>query len=1247
MCFGTQVFAQKYIERALDVKSGLSFSKNSDFGIMMTNNTGTVKVSVFEKDSYEEGDNGSSDSFMYGFESGDNTNTYENIPFGINGRNAWWCILGHCSSNFYYDDYEEKVYDSSNSLKVFRRAIKAKRIYTKTFDNESDGAFYSLSGGKIDVVIEISLIYGATLADIRSIKIPGMEPIENDIESRIEVYRGNNIIPVKTIKFSNFTTSNLDVYEGDSIVFRSPGTDIPFKVFGLTDVAIARWAGESIFMTEEDLGSNTHKPFLFFDSNVHGVKMRTYPESWKGKEKYPRWENKTELSTKVHSKYWIANRRRDHFITYPGQNHNNVSLSAYKTAAEFNQKGFANQNKFSDDNELLSIQRNNQKEGLNVELLDAHEEGLLGVAGLDPDELIYKAFDRSKIVGDPAASRKEFTYVTKDRWKEIKQTDSHINATLIKSFGRIRKFIGNNNNLTYKGHEILDKNLFVNKNADEIIDGKVFNYRVPTPMFNNKTPIVFNPLRTNKPLVHGKSELSWQIGTDTKIINIAVLSPLEGKRNNRNYDNLTQAMRKSPQVNFYGIIEGPTFVARNQENVRYSVTDLPTSTEVPGRFELVYSYEDSNGFLTEKRKIVANNDNYIEITFGGGGYHEITLQYKRNKDENATPVIIAGKELIDVDLRFIFSPDAKDGNDFSYNPGATFGDHHSDNFVGVERLFENKGSGRRWFLDNMNPLMKENNYGLNHGYKDHNVVRTYVLNDQQSLTLSVLDADPHNFTHYQPDWYLSERRLSKRVTDNDLKKPNGQHKIEWFASKNVNFTSAKSLGFGKHKNISPRAIYTVDHSLIYVKAVYNNTSEIRVKFKVRDVAQTPQQMLAANQHVGMVNSYPLSETQFTVFNLMANGSQISTDINNFRIFAVQDLMSTYEYNKDNGPRYKEIVNGASVEVGEHKRFSPKNNFDARFNMSFKKTTTGSAINFSTISYDFTNATDPKLDTWFPDNWIRHLDGKPQSPEIPNFSHASYIKAFDENSDPYIASLNNSQEALYEPWQVRLPWIAQTGLHGYKTRWNIKTIFDIKKLFNRDQVGKAYRVANHTTTSYQNVVNGLSGIKIIPGYNDKRREMQEFFWHLKTGRMVIIDIAKLKNANINRPYVYVRVTNNKKGESDGKLIFKGYVFTNSTNTAARTLNLKETAISKTDFSIYPNPINDGRFSLEFGLKEKGLASFEIFNIAGQLMFQKKNQKLDQGNHKIEFGKSDVNLASGVYLLKVVTNEFTETRKLFVE
>ena len=1242
MCLGTQVFAQKKtIEKELDVKSALNLSKNSDFGIKRKSSTGTIRVSVYDKDSYKEGDNGSSDSFMYGFESGDNINTYENIPFGIDGRHAWLCILGHCSSYFDYKEEVALIYDSSNSLKVFKQAIKTKAHYTQSNSSKSLG-YYSIVSGKIDVVIEIEQFRGATLESIQSIKIPGMETIENYVSPRIEVYRGNNTRPVTTIKFADFDTSNLVVYEGDSVVFKIGSSDNN-RILGLTDIAIARWAGESIFMTEEDI-KVTHKPFLFFDSNVHGVKMRTYPESWKGKEKYPTWVYKNTITELEGSKYWIANRRRDYLITDDLVNDDsNVALSAYKTAAEFNSTGFPNRNKFSGDNVSLSIQRNNQKEGLNVELLDAYENGLSGVAGLDPDELIYKNFNRSNIVDDLYAAYNDFTYVTKDKWKEIDSGDSDINATLIKSFGRMRKFIEDNIDLTYKGHEILDENLFINKNRiTELIDDKTFYYSRKQPMFNHKIPIVFNPLKTNKPLLHHKSKLSWKISSITNEINIAVLSPLEGKRIDSDYDDLTDNARKNPQVNFYGIIEGPTFVARNQENVRYSVENLPTYTEAPGRFELVYTHEDSNGFLIETRNIVENNHNYVDITFGGGGYHEITLQYKRNKDENATPVIIAGKELIDVDLRFIFSPDAKDGDDFSYNPARTFGDSPSGNYVGVERLYENKGSGKRWFLDDESPFMKWDNYGLNHGYKDHNVVRTYVIDHNQNLTLSVLDADPHNFTHYQPDWYLSERRLSKRVTDNELKNPNGQHKIEWFASTNVDFDNATSLGHGKHKTITPQSIYTSFKSEIFVKAVYNNTSEIKVKFKIKDIASKQEDIIEnTHENIGVVKSYPLSDNQFAVFKAMVgNNTPEISGIDNFRIFAVQDLLSSYEYDKDNGPRY--IANDSSDEVGEHKRFSVKNNFDARFNMSFKTSKNGPDINFSNISYDFTNAPDPTLNEWFPKNWIRHLDGTPQSPEIPSFSSARYIKAFNERLDPNIEDYNNLDGDLYEPWQVRLPWIAQTGLHGYKTRWNIKTIFDINKIFQRSQIGRAYRNTNHTTALYQAAVNGINGDKIIPKYDAKHREMQVFYWHLKTGRMVIIDKAKLNNNS-----VYVKVTNNEKGENLGTEIFKGTVYPHPTGTASKTLNLKETAISKTDFSIYPNPINDGKFSLEFGLREKGLASFEIFNIAGQLMFQKKNQNLDQGNHKIEFGKSDVNLASGVYLLKVVTNEFTETRKLFVE
>jgi hypothetical protein len=202
---------------------------------------------------------------------------------------------------------------------------------------------------------------------------------------------------------------------------------------------------------------------------------------------------------------------------------------------------------------------------------------------------------------------------------------------------------------------------------------------------------------------------------------------------------------------------------------------------------------------------------------------------------------------------------------------------------------------------------------------------------------------------------------------------------------------------------------------------------------------------------------------------------------------------------DNGNNTNELI-----EIGEHKRFSPKNNFDARFQMTFKDKRNKS-IKSSYIAYDFTSATDPTLGNWFPKNWIRHLDGTPQSPEIPNFSNANYITAFNESANPNIESLNNNTGALYEPWQVRLPWIAQTGLHGYKTRWNIKTIFDIDKLFDRSKVGNAYRVPNHTTNDYQKAVNGIYGENIIPNYKFINREEQVFYWHLKTGRMVIINV----------------------------------------------------------------------------------------------------------------------------------------------
>lgn len=82
-------------------------------------------------------------------------------------------------------------------------------------------------------------------------------------------------------------------------------------------------------------------------------------------------------------------------------------------------------------------------------------------------------------------------------------------------------------------------------------------------------------------------------------------------------------------------------------------------------------------------------------------------------------------------------------------------------------------------------------------------------------------------------------------------------------------------------------------------------------------------------------------------------------------------------------------------------------------------------------------------------------------------------------------------------------------------------------------------------------------------------------------------------------------------------------------------------------IYPNPSKDGAFTVEFGLEQEGTTDLEIANLSGQLVYNKKYVNLEKGNHKLEFKKGDVNLFTGIYIIKLVTNDFTETRKLVVD
>jgi|GEM_PF-1196135 len=82
----------------------------------------------------------------------------------------------------------------------------------------------------------------------------------------------------------------------------------------------------------------------------------------------------------------------------------------------------------------------------------------------------------------------------------------------------------------------------------------------------------------------------------------------------------------------------------------------------------------------------------------------------------------------------------------------------------------------------------------------------------------------------------------------------------------------------------------------------------------------------------------------------------------------------------------------------------------------------------------------------------------------------------------------------------------------------------------------------------------------------------------------------------------------------------------------------------EFSLaqnYPNPFNPTTV-IEFGLPESSPVRLEVFNMIGQRVALLMDQKKSAGWHAVTFDASS--LSSGMYLYRIQSNDFAETRKL---
>ncbi len=85
------------------------------------------------------------------------------------------------------------------------------------------------------------------------------------------------------------------------------------------------------------------------------------------------------------------------------------------------------------------------------------------------------------------------------------------------------------------------------------------------------------------------------------------------------------------------------------------------------------------------------------------------------------------------------------------------------------------------------------------------------------------------------------------------------------------------------------------------------------------------------------------------------------------------------------------------------------------------------------------------------------------------------------------------------------------------------------------------------------------------------------------------------------------------------------------------------ISNYEISCYPNPFNPTT-TITYSIQEPGLVNIKVFDLTGQEVADLVNEEKEAGNYSIKFDASG--LPSGIYIYKIDTGNFTQSRKMLL-
>ena len=834
---------------------------------------------------------------------------------------------------------------------------------------------------------------------------------------------------------------------------------------------MALFSGEVLYQCEPSIQPGEWRPWLGYDTQVHGTAMRKYPP---------------DFSTKFYD--WHVDTSIDGYVVFRWT----AKLTRRMSSSQSNYSSLHNWPK---EKTHPDSQRNNQKEGLNMEFLRAWKDHTQGteqqpdfavyngngvLPGLDPDEFLYIRASNGDVT--------DIITLDGEPWKQVPtdEADNPLND-IVTAYKRNRMWHVDNKDYRHvygadyiaNNYEVQD--LGTSKHAP---DG--------TGTGNNVAP--------GQIVIHLPDIAVAHIDPNKITIDLSVTAPLETDKG------------------FYGNISGPEHPAIWQNGLIYQISGL--RRDGADNYAVSFIHEDSLGrrkylnfFSSQmpdhiKNNITNNGVWYVAVpSLLGYGYYSVNLWYS-NQNYTDSWTRIGGKEILDVSLRFLSVPGSSAGGAGNGYPGVSLKESPGDGaHIYVDEFLDRRHGGFS--------TSKYNRYAKTH-------VRTYVFHKGDSSTFEVLDSDPHTFVNRSDtEWYLSARTQAKRLKVADM-----VNKISYFIDP-IKANGQVSEDHTVNGTGNKFTYQWVSTGIYQLKVKYNGTSSVAHRIIVVDTADRQNGIKAD------INVQDLTYQQIT----WLQDSGVSFGNTDWRLFSVENVDSKYRYT--DGPRVHDAPN-------QNNRFHPGLDYAD----SYKWEITSAHI---TSFYDITNNQHAPghLSTvisafddgegWLPNAFVRHTsernsDNDPMPDDIAeviaeDIANGSVkFNRFPNLNSAQLARVAGLFNDVPEPWQVRLPWISfvtdpnpygTSDIYSYRTRTNIKVLYNMDEFFNNDNGAFSGNPTDPigSDDSYQNLVRLGIFLHLM---DDDTKLKREFFRNLATGRMIIypdhdIDIevsnAKLTDTTI--------------------------------------------------------------------------------------------------------------------------------------